>query len=228
MADIVIQQMTQEKIVYAIISHLTGGLQGVTNHPFSAELIADEIDNVRLELIKNSKVLQTLDFRLLSQALSCVEVIKVPDQECIDLGLNGFFWRTKEKIPKMLSIPGKPLVDYIGAANWMQKYTLEPIERIANVQYDRYKFPSAFWINDYFYFMYLPPNTSVIGLIAPFERPAQVVKKFFCCKDQSYPIPGEFIAAIVRNLVDNYRRYGYFSNPQPNTQTQINTQGGGR
>lgn len=217
--------ITQEKIVWAVISHLTGGLQGNSHYPFSEELIADEIDNLRLELIKNPKVLQTLDFRLLSQSITCLEIQKVADQECYDLGLEGFYWRTVNKIPKILSIPGRELVDYIGAANWRQKYDIVDASHVETLKYDKYKLPVAFWQNDYFYFMYLPENANTLSLRAPFERPAQVVAQYFCCKDKSYPIPGELVQGIIRNLVDNYSKYGYFRNPQTNNQANL-VQGG--
>ncbi len=226
MADSV-EIMTSDKIVWAVISHLMGGLQAVSNHPFSEELIADEIDNIRLELIKNPKILAALDFRLISQSVGCIDVQKVPDQECVELGFEGYFWRTKDKLPKMLTIPGKPLVDYIGAANWMQRYDVISMEYLDSLRYDKYPVPVAFWMNDYFYFAHLPKNTEVVAIRAPFERPTQIVKKYSCCKDNSYPIPGEFVQGIIRNLVDNYVKYGYFRNPQPNTQAFIPQPQGG-
>lgn len=217
----IVEQQTQEQIVYQVLNHLTGGLQGITNHPFSVQQIADEIDNLRLEIIMNPKIAPSIDWRQLQQSITCLEVIKVPDQECEDIGSTEFKWRSKDKIPTLLSFPGQPLVSFIGSANWMEEYKLIDSERLPYIKYDKYPMPTAVWIDNYFYFKLLPANTKVLSLRAVFERPSAAMKNYVCCKENSYPIPGQFISRIVNTLVENYKKTPYFANPQPNTQTNL-------
>lgn len=217
------EKLTQEKIVYQVINNLTGGIQSVTNHPFSLEQIRDEIDQMRLELLKNPNVAANLDFRLFYQPIRCLDIEKVERQDCADAGIHvgpeSFIWRTKTKVPKLLTIPGRPMVSYLGAADWSRNYRMVDVQRLGYLKYDKFAFPSAVWVDGHFYFTDLPPATQVLGLIAAFERPNDVFKNYACCQEDEYPLPGELVGTIVRTLVANYQQLGYFRNPQPNTQT---------
>ena len=216
------EKQTQDTIAYQVINNLTGGIQSVTNHPFSLEQIRDEVDGMRLELLKNPKIAAQLDFRLFYQPIRCLEIVKVKKQDCADAGITvgpeSFVWRTKNKVPKLLTLPGRPMVSYLGAADWSENYRTVDVQRMGLLKYDRYRFPTSIWVDGHFYFCDLPDNTELLGLIAAFEKPSEVSRNYECCKEEEYPIPGELIGTIIRTLVSNYQQLGYFRNPQPNTQ----------
>ncbi len=210
--------MSRKEIIYLVLNALSGGGQAVTNHPFSEQQIGDEIDLLRLDLLRRSK--EVIDYTRYYQLLDCVQVGYVENPSCFShFPVSEVVLRTKDRMPAFFVPTGKKLVHYIGSADWMQPYHLVSSDAFPYSRYKKYTFPEAIYRDGYFYLAHVPSNLSRIGIQAIFEQPHLVTSQFPCCEDKAYPIPGEYIPILVNRLVEIYKTHGSFLLPQPNTQS---------
>ncbi len=209
-------EQTKEQLVYQVINNLLGGTKGVSNHPFSIEQIGDEIDNLRVFLLKNSSVKP--DYELFYQSVTCAEVVRVSAQECMESDKSVL--RTKQKVPTLLSVKGK-LVNYIGASDWSFPYHVLSTHQLVYRAYKKYASADAVYRDGYFYLYGVPENTQYVAIRGLFESPTLVASTYPCCKDERYPVSGDIATLIIKELIERYKTYGYFSMPQPNTQTHL-------
>src|SRR5690606_36994715 len=90
------------------------------------------------------------------QTLSCVEVIDVDQSECCDIKTGCYIKRTKEKIPRILSLSDGELIDKVGPAVTVSiPFTIIPYRRAefwSSSRYNKNKI-AAFLNNGYMYFI---------------------------------------------------------------------------
>jgi len=165
----------------------------------------------RLLVLKSNKK-QALSSKTY-QTLNCVEIIKVGKIEC-DCTTNSSFckvYRTKHKIPAILSDINKILIRSVNTLDNSLKFDLTSQNNIKYKSGNRYtKFKSEFYIkNGYFYFI-SDSVPKIVEITAVFENPLEV-KNFsqYCNKrkesdcssnlDIEFPIDSDLIETLIES-----------------------------
>jgi len=150
------------------------------------------------------------------QTLSCVEVIDVDQSECCDIKTGCYIKRTKEKIPRILSLSDGELIDKVGPAVTVSiPFTIIPYRRAefwSSSRYNKNKI-AAFLNNGYMYFI-AKDNIQFkmlerVSIRAVFVNPMEVASFTNCdgtpcfTPDDPFPLEGNMWEYIKTDILQN-------------------------
>ena len=197
---------TYKEIVYNLKNIYRGGITS-DDETLSDRQLIFIFNYYRAKLIRedlNKK--RTLD-RQLIQDLGCVEVECVDAAECCEVSDSGAtVLRTVKPLPKLLELPNKTLITYVGTVDKQTSFQLSTEILSKWSKYNKYtgKTPKAYLRNDerYLYITNAPKGIELINIQGVFEDPKDVSEFNHCSgvpcftDDSEYPLSAHMLPVI--------------------------------
>lgn len=205
--------MTEFEIASAIMNYVTSN-QGVTDSNISIEQIRDEVDTLRLRMLREMEAGTTFEKDSFTQSL----ILPTATVE------NGRFkGRKYAKIPRIYTlVSNKPAVFYINGEGNTKPFRLVWGNQHHFFTYDSYigNKPTAYVEKDMIYVLNSAP--AKIELEAIFNKPSELGQwDQYDYKNDQYPAPMSLVDTIIGKTAESYIRTMYRIFPQPNTQADI-------
>ena len=206
--------MTEFEIASAIENYVTSH-RGVTDFPLSIRQIRDEVDTTRLRFLDDTERADKgiVSLNPYTQTLT-IETEK---------DKTGIF----VEVPEMHYLQsGKLACLYIGSVTSKTPFKIVTSNRSLWAEYDMYsgKMPTAIYSSGIIRFKNVVPKE--IFIEAVFKKPSELRPYGYDWKQTQYPAPYGIIDKIIGKTAESYLRTRQPAVPQPNTQSDIDTQGG--
>lgn len=203
-----------DKLASAVKNHVDSGLRGFhINNSLSLELIADEVVNERLSILKQYALKGILPLKDLYVAINCIKTDckSIEKCRCSEEGTPTMHF----EIPQLLNDYGAHVIDYIGSTdkqNPFVYYTSSTALRQHKYR-KRGKNKPIVWIdttpnenNMYDCFVFNAPFLKEVSIVAVFKDPRQL-EQYQCCSQQEDDNMSFIDNQVVMNLS---QRYVYF------------------
>jgi len=217
-------------IASAIQNHISAGLKGTNNEPYSVEQIIDEILVSRAAIIKAEEDNSRLDSRDLVQSISCIEL----DCENISLCCNVETYNMDRfkhfKMPKPAAYVSEP-IKYIGLVDRSMSFNIVKGSTWDTVDYSKFnkyiKPKPKVWIhpNREDGFIIDPPTEDLKYITIDFipENPTDLYQ-YACCpinnfEDDAKTIPNWMVDTIMNNVISRFTKTMYWTSAKRNDGT---------
>jgi len=206
--------MTEFEIASAIENYVTSH-RGVTDFPLSIRQIRDEVDTTRLRFLSDTENANRgiISLNPYSQTIT----LKVSRDA------KGLF----AVVPELHYLEsGKLAALYVGSSSNKTPFKVVVSNRSIWAEYDMYsgKMPTAIYSAGVFRFKHTTPKEIVVEAI--FKKPSELRTFGYDWKRDQYPAPYGLIDKIIGKSAESYLRTRQQVLPQPNTQSDIDVQGG--
>jgi len=214
------------QIASAIHNHISSGLKGTGNEPYSIEQLADEVLVERAWILKQQEMNKQLNKRNYIQSINCIPVDCSSIAQCC--GLETYDKKLHFKIPKPLSTLYDEPVVYVGPVDRSVSFNIirgsswEPIIKYS--RFNRSKTSVWFLPNRQDGFIFNPPTDDIayISVDAIFDNPLDL-GDYACCPTDTddIAIPEWMVSQIIDKITQRFANNYYKFNYKPNTQTGL-------
>jgi hypothetical protein len=205
--------MTEFEIASAIENYVTSH-RGVTDFPLSHKQIRDEVDTLRLRMFEEYEIANKGHINLNAFSQSMLIDTKRDNNELY------------VEIPELhYLLSGKIACIFIGSSTSKTPFKLVSMDRSLYSDHDMYSggAPTAIYNSGKITFKNTAPKKIYIDAV--FKKPSELRKFGYDWKKTQYPSPYSIIDKIIGKSAESYLRLSKETLPQPNTQSDINTQG---
>lgn len=209
--------MIFDKIVSAIRNNVVSGLQGYHhNNSFTQEQVADDIVNLRIQLLTQYALQGKIPLKDLYLSINCIAVDCKDLEKCSKCRNNTILGTPTLhfEIPQVMNILGA--IDYIGSPdkqNSFKVYTSLKTASLNRYRKSKGKDKPYVWIdttpngNGYYdCFVFNAPLLKYVSVSAIFKDPRDL-EMFGCCDEMSADNYNFLTSEIIQKLSEQYLRY---------------------
>ena len=181
----------------------------------SSRLIYNKLLTTRARLISQEAKKKQKISQWNYQTLSCIELIKVPTQECPCIPPTGCeILRSKYKLPKPLSGLSGNLIQSVSTIDRSEKINEISLNAIRSLSGNKYsKTTLRFFIESGYLYLSTPRDVNFVKIVGLFEDPMEVKKyETYCetCQDcieclnydqEEFPIDNDMIDPLIELAV---------------------------